>query len=508
MPNLYRAGVLEWIWLGAGLACLAAAAWALAGRRFPSERRGAAWAAWGAGVPVLFVYFKLSQFRAYESMLDSAVMVNLAWNAAHGHGLTSSLLGGVSYWSVHFAFAYALLSPMILIWPSATPFFVLHGLALGSVPLCAYLLARGRGGRDGLGWLAAALAVGHPFVCGILGTVLDNSSFALPLFLWAAYCWESERRMTAAVLALLMLSTRETIPFLFAGVGAVAWMKALDRRGRMRAGGLIAASAVLWLFELHVIEGAKAASGVVFDYWALYPSLGGARGAVVGNLWRRPWLIPAALVWPPLKVWHAAKLFLSLALLPLASGAALLPLLAVWLPQQLGDVSSNFHLLVGHQASYVAGPAIWAAIVGLRRLDARLDAGGRRRLAAWVLAVAGCGFFTTAQFRLPPGALPSSWERSGPRALAAVPAGDAVWSDYFFATHLAARRFIKVLPLGEEPAFDSGRFEPDSVLMSRHWLARAAPAVSARVLTAIKARGLVPIFDEGDLVVFSSPKTH
>ncbi len=506
MPNLYRAGVLEWIWLGAGLASLAAAAFAASGRRFLPERRAAAWAVWGAGVPCLFAWFKLAQFRAHESMLDSAVMVNLAWNVAHGHGLTSSLLGGVSYWSVHFAFAYALLSPVLLLWPSPTPFFIVHGLALGSVPFCAYLLARR--GRTELGWLAAALVVGHPFVCGILGTVLDNSSFALPLFLWAAYCWETGRRRTAVVLALLMLSTRETIPFLFAGVGAYAWTIAVDRAGRRRAAALIAASAAVWLLEMRVIESAKAASGVVFDYWALYPSLGGARDAVVRNLWRRPWIVPAALVWPPLKIWYVLKVFLSLALLPLFSGAAAIPLLAIWLPQQLGDVSSNYHLLVGHQASYVAGPAFWAAIVGLRRLDARLDAGGRRRLAALVLAAAAWGFFTTAQFRLPPGSLPSSWEAAGPRAVAAVPPGDAVWCDYFFATHLSARRFIKVLPLGDDPSFEAGRFEPDTVLLSRHWLARAAPAVSSRVLGTIKSRGLVPVFDEGDLIVLSSPKTQ
>jgi len=503
--NLYRAGILEWTWFAAGVACLAAAAWTASGRTL-KWKDGVAWAAWGAGAPLLFAFFKVAQLRARESMMDSAVMINLAWNAAHGRGLTSSILGGVSYWSVHFAFAYALLSPILRIWPSPTPFFLLHGLVLGSVPLCAYLLARGRDRRADLGWLAALLTVGQPLVCGILGTVLDNSSFALPLFLWAAYCWESERRRTAALLALLTLSTRETIPFLFVGLALYAWANARERRTRLLAAGAVAGAAALWFLEMAVIGRAKAASAFPFDYWALYPSLGGSREAVVANLTRRPWLVPASLVWPPAKVWHVARTVLSLALLPLASGAAAIPMIVVWLPQQLGDAASNFHRLVGHQASYVAGPALWASIRGMRRLDAGADARGRRFLAAWVLAVAACGFFLTAQFRLPPGALPSSWALSGPRALAAVPPGDAVWSDYFFATELAARPFIKVLPLVPDPNFDHGSFEPDTVLLSRHWLARADPAVTAKVLGVVKSRGMSPVFSEDDLIVFSRPR--
>jgi uncharacterized membrane protein len=504
--NLYRAGVMEWTWFAAGLFCLAAAAWSASGRRFKWTDGAAARTCWGAAVPLLFVFFKLSQYRAHESMLDSAAMVNLAWNAAHGGGLVTAVFGGVSYWSVHFAFAYALLSPILWLWPSATPFFIIHALALASVPACAYLLARGADRRADLGWLAALLAVGNPLVCGVLGTVLDNSSFALPLFLWAAYFWETRRRKTALVFAVLMISTRETIPFLFAGLGAYAWTSATDFRGRRRAAAVVAAAAALWLFEVWIINRAKAASGFPFDYWALYPSLGGSRDAVLETMRRRPWMLPAALVWPPLKIWHAARTLLAFALLPLAAGAAALPMLAVWLPQQMGDVSTNFHLLVGHQGAYVAGPALWAAVRGLRRLDAAADANRRRLLASWVLVVAACGFFATARFRLPDGALPSSWDRVGPRAVAAIGPTDAVWSDYFFATHLAARRFIKVLPLRDDPNFERENFAPDSVLMSRHWLARADPATSARVLGAVKSGGLVPVFSEDDLVVFSRPR--
>lgn len=505
MLTLYRAGLLEWLWMAAGLSCLSAAAWLAAGRRLLWKRGAAARLTWGFAYPLACVYFKLAQFQAYESMFDSAVMVNLAWNVSHGFGLTSSLLGGVSYWSVHFAFAYALLSPILRLWPAATPFFILHGLAVGSVPLCAYLLARGRDGREDLGWLAALLAAGHPLVCGVLGAVLDNSSYALPLFLWAAYCWETQRRKSAVVLALLMLSARETIPFLFAGLGAYAFAAAEGRRARAGGAMLVAASAAAWLCEFSVIGAARAASAVQADYWVLFASLGGARGAVLESLWRRPWLVAAALVWPPLKLWHVAKTLLSLALLPLDSGAALLPVAAVWLPQQLGNSASNFHRLIGHQGAYVAGPALWAAIRGLRRFDGRLGGRGRELLAAAVLATAACGFFATMQFRLPAGALPSSWSRTGPRAVAAVPEGAAVWSDNFFATHLAARRFIKVLPLGPDAYFESGAFAPDAVLMSRHWFARTSPAVAAHVLDAVKSRGLAPVFSEEDLVVFSRP---
>lgn len=505
MLNLYRAGALEWTWFASGLACLAAGARLASGRRLAFPPPAAAWALWGAAFPLACVLFKLAQYAAHESMLDSAVMINLAWNAAHGHGLTSSLLGGVSYWSVHFAFLYALLSPVLFAWPSPVPFFVLHGLALGSIPLCVFLLAGGDDRRDDLAWPAALLAAGHPLFCGVLGAVLDNSSYAAPLFLWAVWCWGARRRAAAVVLALLTLSTRETLPFLFGGLGAYAWTLARSARERAAAAAFAAAAAAVWLAELSALRAAQARAGVLVDYWALYPALGGARHDVLRNVLGRPWLVAAALVWPPVKSWHFVRTMLSFGFLPLAAGAAALPMLAVWLPQQLGDPATNFHNLIGHQGSYVLGPALWAAVLGLRRADAALGETGRRRLAGGVLAVAACGFFA-ARFHLPAGALPSSWDEEGPRAVAAIAPGDKVWSDVYFASHLAARSEIKALPLGDDPSFTRGRFEPDSVLLSRHWLARAAPEVTADVLKTVRERGLVPVFTGPDLIVLSRPR--
>jgi len=446
----------------------------------------------GLLLPALFALFKLAQFHRFELMWDSGVMANLAFNAAHGDGLTSSVIAGRSYLSVHFAFTVALLAPLVRLWPSTAVLALAHGLAVGSAAYAAYRLGWKVCGGPWAGWMIALLAASHPFFHDIEGSVLDNSIFALPLFLWGALAWESGRRGWALLCALLLLTTRETMPLLFAGLGLYGLLRTDDRRARAACLGLIALSAALLFAELKIIERAREGFQGQ-DPWHLFKASGGSPVAVL----LRPW----ALAWPPGKLLPLLKALLGLGFLPLAAGATLLPAFLLWLPQGLADGGTMYNALIGHNAVYVFGPLVWACAHGLRRL------GRRAWLAPVLLAVSGVGFLRSARFLMPPGMNPAAWRQAGPRAMAHIPPDAPLWCDEFFLPHLGMRRQVKSLMRTGDPYFEPGLFSPERVLYSEHWARLTEPAVRERVFSELRERGFIEVFREGDLVVLADPKS-
>ncbi|MBI5242394.1 MAG: DUF2079 domain-containing protein [Elusimicrobia bacterium] len=510
---------MEWAWALAGLLCLACAVifalrpglWARAEEK-PETWQGARtsdlWAAliFGLALPGLLVLFKLAQFFRFELMWDSGVMANLAWNAAHGHGLTSSVIEGRSYLAVHFAFTVALFAPLIWLWPSVAVLVAAHGLAVGSSAWAVYLLGCRVCGRSSSGWLLALLACSHPFFHDITGSVLDSSIYALPLFLWGIWAWESGRRPAAALCALLILTTRETLPLLFFGMAAYGLLLSKERGARLLCAAMMGAAALALVGEQAIIR--KAAAGWNgLDQWKLFDHLGGSPSAVLSGAVLRPWRLAQALVFPASKVLLVARVLLEFAGLPLAAGAAALPAALLWLPQQLANHGSMYHQLIGHNSVYIFGPLLWACAWGLRKLSSRLKPQGRALLAAWVLASAGAGFLRSARFLLPEAMNPAHWRTAGPRAIAAVPPQASVWCDEFFLPHLGMRRYVKSLLRSDDPYFEGGLFVPDRALVSTHWIRLAAPRRRDAVMGFLRERGFIEVFREKDIVVLANPKT-
>ncbi|MBI3552970.1 MAG: DUF2079 domain-containing protein [Elusimicrobia bacterium] len=505
---------LEWLWVLLGLLCLLTAA-LLAGRalrletleKFLSRLESAPRVCpapvlvFGLAIPAIIVIYKWALFRAFQLLWDSGNMANVVWNAAHGYGLTGSMIGEKSYLAIHFAFTFALLAPLVRLWPSIFILIAAQGAAVGSAALGAYLLGRRLGRGPLLGWLSALLTLSSPLFHGSAISFLDNSIFAFPLFIWSAYFWETGRKGPALLLGLLLLTTSEQIPFLLFGVGLLALSKP---RGRLPAFGLMAGAALLFIAEMAVIRNACGDWKEVGRYWGMFGALGGSPPEILRTALQRPWALLVELVDPPAKIWTVVRTLGSAGFLPLASGWSLAPALAAWLPQQLAGSAFDYHSLHGHYGAIVAGPLLWSAIKGLCRLH--LERRGLRALpAALALAAAAAGFLTAGAFLPYDRSMPRAWASAVPHAAAYIPADAKLWCDEYLAAHFAMRRHLRALPRGPNPFFETALFDPDRVLLSAYWLRIAEPGQRKRVLDYLEERRFVRVFQEADLVVLAKP---
>jgi uncharacterized membrane protein len=505
---------LEMLWLLLGVACLLAAACLVwpSGCGLPGtpsrsieallSQRRAALALWVAVFPLLFGLYKTAQFGAFQSMEESAVTMNVIWNFAHGHGLTSSIYAGLPYTAIHFSFTMGLLSPLLRLSNSPLLFVWTHGLVLGSTLLAVYLITERVTGHAWAAFLGALLALANPLFHGLIIAFIHNC-FATPLFLWAVYFYLIGRRGWATVFVLLLVTTQEQVPFMFFGVGLLALVQARTPSRRLAALAIMFGSALLWFGEMSVIHRSRRETEI-FDYWYLYERLGGSLGGVVETSLRRPWVILGELVYPPVKVWTVFKTLFNFGFLPLASGAPVLIAVCTWFPQQLATASFPFHRLEEHYGEMILGPLLVAQAYGMSRVLSK-EMNRHRPMICGILLVAGFNLLRTGDFRPPEGSLPTSWLESVPRAAAFIPADAKLWCDPFLSSHFALRRYIKVLPAGPNLHFDTALFLPDRILLSTYWIRQLPPGYWARFRVFLEKRGFVAVFRDRDLVVLAHP---
>lgn len=501
----------NWLYFSAGLLAAGAAASLLAPRL--RSRLSAAAAdprrAWlplavlGLAFPAFFVLLKLAALHAFLLTGDTGRMVHMAWKAAHGWGLHSSDLCGRSYLAVHFAFACALFAPLIRLWPSAAVLAAGQGAAVASSVYAIYLLAEKRTASPASAWLLAFAAASCPLFQDLSSTYIDNGVFALPLFLWGAYFWESGRRWTAAGLGLLLLTTKEEAPFIFLGVGAYLCLRSERRRLALGA-GLAAASILAWLAELRVINAYREGLDC-FNYWRFFDALGGTAAGVRDSALHRPWLFLTALAVPPVKLLTVLRVLASLAFAPLAAGWAILPALAAWAPHQLSDPSGQYHRLLGHYSSFVCGPLLWASVLGFQALKEKLSPRDFKAFVLLLLTMAAAANFRFAGFyreRL----MPASWREAVPRMLSLIPEDSKLWCESYLLPDLALRPYVKGVPLNLPYCyFEEGLFLPDHVLLSTYALRVSDPATRERLTEFLRRNRYELIRQEQDLVLLRHP---
>lgn len=516
MPAPVIIPFLHWIWKGGGVLCLAAASvlalrrgalprmeqWLARAERGRWARLGPALALGGA-LPATFLLFKLAQFQAFHLMEDSAILGNLAWNFAHGHGPVSSILGEQNYFGVHFAFTFLLVAPLLLLWDSIHILIAAQALAVASSALAVWLICRGRDLPRVLRVAVLLMFMANPLFHGLAISVLDHSVFAAPLLLWSACCWLARRKVAAVGLAILALTAREQVPLVFLGLGAMLAVQGPDS-GRRRAGAVLALASVgVFLAETEVISRYRPVDGSGMDFWRLFGHLGGSSREILAAVFVRPWAVAQALVYPWEKIATAGRVLFGFAFLPLLAGPVFLPGLAAWLPHQLAASGTVYHLLEGgHYGSYVLAPFLLAAVCGAERVWRASGERGREVLAAWIFAVAG-GMFLSRGFLLPEGAFPRHWRDTVALAERHIPRDAKLWCDEYLAPRFALRRRLRILPRSDQARFRSALFAPDRVLLSGHWIARSDPAFLDRLFTFFRSAGYVRIFEREDLVVLA-----
>ena len=513
--------VLESIWLFCAAACAAAAVLAIvrkdsivrfeAAFRSLDERPVARWApaALLGLLPAGFAcLYKTAEHATYLLGADSAGVTNVVWNFIHGYGWTSSILTERSYFAIHFAVTTAFLAPLLLVWPSILALVLVQAALIGSTIWGVYRLSILHCRMHWAGWCAALLAWSCFLFRETMIADLNNTPLAFPAFIWAAYCWESRKPWPGAILALVYLTTREQAPFLFVGVGAL--LALTGRRGHQRLAGLglSVLSVGVWLLEMRLIRHSQPAQADhAVNFWGYYAALGDSPLGLIKTALLRPWLYVKALVVPPSQLWTPARAFVSLALLPLLSGVAIVPALAVWLPQQLAPGGSPFHALEGHYAGLLIGPLIWSMVHGLRAFLEIAPVSWRRFVACGMMSVAAASFVLNSGFLPDPttNEILEPWRADAPGALGQVPPGASVWADDLLAQNLATRRFVKTMPFQDDVVFLDGLFVPDRVILSRRWLALSSPGFKTRVLSCLKERRFAKIFQNDSFIVLANP---
>jgi uncharacterized membrane protein len=391
--------------------------------------------------------------RAFESgRFDLGNMVQAVWSTAEGRPLEVTNLQGeqVSRLASHVDPLLAAFAPLWLAWPSPSLLLVVQAIAvaLGAVPV--FWLAEKHVGSAYAGVAFAFAYLLYPPVQWLTIDDFHAVALACPLLLFALWYLDEDRLALFAAFAVPAVLAKEEIGFVVAAMGV--WYALF--RGRLRAGGAIAAIAAAWsVVAIAVIIPAAGDGGS--DFYGRYEEVGGSPGGIVETAVTDPGrILSAAFDRPGLE--YLAELLLPLAGYWLLAPAALLvavPELAVnLLSSAATQTSIHFHYTAGLVPGLVA-----ASVLGAARLVR-----ARPSLAAPVGAVAVVAALV-ANYRL--GAIPlwqhvpggetlgadaydvTERDRVAERALDGIPGGEPVTATNTLGAHLSERKRIFSFPL-------------------------------------------------------------
>jgi uncharacterized membrane protein len=328
---------------------------------------------------------KLCQYASFQSHYgDLGQDANIAWNTLQGLPFFDSMMG-TNFLGDHFEPVLAVCALAFKVWPSPAALLIIQclALALAVVPLIG--LARRASRRNALVLAAALLFMLNPFLHLVSEFDFHPESLFIPAALWALLFWEQGRLWAAALVVLPCLGLKEDVPLALAAFGMYAAFWGASARQR-KAGWVLAAFA-LAAFAVIVLKVIPHFAGSrVSIHHDRYASLGTSAGEMIRNILLQPWIVPLRLLRPGvLGAW--AALLGSVAFLPLAAPAALVPALGACLHHLLSDYRAQYSLVSQYSAQTVPF-LFYAALKGLALCEGRIWE-KRDRLAAGFVLLCG-----------------------------------------------------------------------------------------------------------------------
>lgn len=446
---------------------------------------------------VYSVYALARQVTYLTAGYDLGIFDQAVREYAHFHAPIVTLKGaGYNIFADHFHPIIALAAPLYWVFDSpATLLVVQSGLIAASVPF-VYAFARRRMGSG------AALAVAAVYGTGwALQAMVDfdfhEVAWGVPIL--AATIDALDRRDDRALLisAGLLMLVREDMGVIVVVIGLLR----LLHRPRRTALWLVGTGAVGYFLVTALVIPAFAPNGQ-FAYWT-FDALGQDLPHALVNIVAHPLRTVRLFVTPSIKAETLGFFLVPLALLPLRSRYALIafPLLAERFFNSRDHVwTTHFH--------YNALP--WVVLV-----LAMIDGGGRvgiwsrpvprRVLIGYLVAVAVLISVvpnpTPMVFRRM--ATGEAWRvsqhlRDQRAAVAQLPSGVCVSVDDRLAAHLTNRDRVTL------PGVSTPRTDFVALDLSQADVGFQLPTPQA-VLADVRAKGYVPIFTQGDLIVLRSP---
>ncbi len=317
----------------------------------------------------VFIPLSLLRHRGFfTARYDLGNMTQAVWSVSRGELFRVSDPDGlrVSRLGAHVDPILGLFAPLWKVWPHPEMLLVVQALAVATMAVPAYMLARR--------WLEdARLAVAFAAVALLLPAVQWATLFdfhpvtlAAPLLLWCIWAAVADRYVTLAVLATLAALTKEQVGLALAILGL--WM--MISLGRRRAGAILAVLSLAWtaIAVGLIIPHYRSGGGNAFVE-DRYGDLGDGVGGVMKTLVTHPWDAVEVAVSADRGMYVLALL---VPLLALSLGA---PLLAAGaLPDLVLNLLSarpEQHSIEYHYSAVIAPFLLAAAIRGLATLRSR-----------------------------------------------------------------------------------------------------------------------------------------
>ncbi len=419
----------------------------------------------------------------FDTSYDLAIYDQAIWHLSRFERPASSIRGISNVFGDHFHPAIALFTPLFWIAPRAETLIVAQAVLLAAsiVPVFVYA-------RDRLPYgPALAMAAAYGFFWGMQQTaIFDVHEAAFAPLAVALLLLAMERRRWPwfwAAAAGVLAVKEDLAPFL-AFVGAYLFVRGERRIGATLTVVSLAAFAaiVAWLVP-------AASDTGEYGYRETY-------AAVI----QRPWLVPVALVAPPIKMLTAFLWVAPFALLPLKSPLSVL--LVPFALERFLSASENHWGTIFHYSAPLSPIVAMAAADGLARIGARIpDPETRRRIVA---SLAGaCVLLASllpghqALWRL---LSPRTYqfgeiEQAGREAIAAVPADASVVAQTVVAPHISHRHeLFRLDPSAPDASYVIAVFE-------RTPWPNASLADIRALLAARQARGYAVVFERNGWIV-------
>jgi uncharacterized membrane protein len=403
----------------------------------------------------VFAFVRSEYVQFHLARFDLGNMVQAVWSTTQGRPLETTTAAGeqMTRLGAHVDPILVLLTPLWLLVPSPLTLALVQivAVALGALPV--FWLARKHLGSEMAAGLLALAYLASPWIAWTASDAMHPKTFAIPLFLFAVWFLDEDRLVPFGVVAVLAAASGELMGMTIAALGV--WYAV--GRGRRRAGIVVAALGATWtLVALEIVV--PAFSGGSSVYYGLYESVGGSPAGIVRTALTDPGAIASALSG------RNEILYVFLLAAPLAGAFLLAPLVAlVAVPQLLVNALADADGPTDPRHHYIAAiiPFLFAAAaIGL----GRLPASRRVSAAGFVLGLSVVFGVLLGPWPGPIDRVPIRYELAAPaghvdvlrRAVALVPDAAAVSTSNKVGSHLAARRYLFMIPVLGGPEARAG----------------------------------------------------
>lgn len=423
----------------------------------------------------------------FETAYDLAIFDQAVWHLSRFEAPASTISGFANILGDHFYPAIGLFTPLYWIAPAPETLLVAQGILFAASIVPVFLYFRDRGLPPGV---VVTLSIGYGLFWGLQrAQAADVHEIAFTPLAIATLILAMDRRAWSLfwIAAIALMSIKEDLIGFVAFAGVYVFL--LGERLQGMAVTVVACT-VFTLVTRIVIPSFSATNHYVYaDAYKEFVA--------------QPWLLPATLVTPIVKLQTLFMWFAAFCLLPLRS-----PLLFLVVPFALSRFLSNNHTHWGtsfHYSAPLAPILAMAAGDALARIGAQIADPDRRRItlnsfagATLLLASLLPGhlpmwrLFTPAHYQQP------SHQAAGRKALATIPDDAAVIAQVTIAPHLSQRRQIYLL----KPDAPSDEADAEFLIASRHlspW--PSSHEAIQQVVAARRARGDAVLFDESGWIV-------